>query len=49
VPHEVVWGLFVFGEYFGGVHLTMLPTGHGSGVVNPNQGAELGAGLALVD
>jgi hypothetical protein len=49
VWHEVVWGLFVFGEYFGGVHLTMLPTGHGSGVVNPNQGAELGAGLALVD
>ena len=49
VPHEVVWGLFVFGEHFGGVHLTMLPTGHGSGVVNPNQGAELGAGLALVD
>jgi hypothetical protein len=49
VPHEVVWGLFVFGEHFGGVHLTMLPAGHGSGVVNPNQGAELGAGLALVD
>ncbi len=49
VPHEVVWGLFVFGEYFGGVHLTMLPATHGSGVVNPNQGAELGAGLALVD
>jgi hypothetical protein len=49
VPHEVVWGLFVFGEYFGGVHLTMLPTGHGSGVVNPSQGAEFGAGLALVD
>ena len=49
VPHEVVWGLFVFGEHFGGVHLTMLPTGHGTGVVNPNQGAALGAGLALVD
>jgi len=49
VPHEVVWGLFVFGEHFGGVHLTMLPTGHGSGMVNPNQGAALGAGLALVD
>jgi hypothetical protein len=49
VPHEVVWGVFVFGEYFGGVHLTMLPTEHGSGVVNPNQGAELGAGLTLVD
>jgi hypothetical protein len=49
VRHEVVWGLFVFGEYFGGVHLTMLPTGHDTGVVNPSQGAELGAGLALVD
>jgi hypothetical protein len=49
IPHEVVWGLFVFGAYFGGVHLTMLPTDHGSGVVNPNQGAEIGAGLALVD
>ena len=49
VPHEMVWGLFVFGEHFGGMHLTMLPTGHGTGVVNPNQGAALGAGLALVD
>jgi hypothetical protein len=49
VPHEVVWGLFAFGEHFGGVHLTMQPAGHGSGVVNPNQGAALGAGLALVD
>jgi hypothetical protein len=50
VPHEVVWGLFAFGQHFGGVHLTMQPTGQGSnGVVNPNQGAELGAGLALVD
>ena len=47
VWHEVVWGLFVFGPHFGGVHLTMLPTDHGSGVVNPSQGAELGAGLAL--
>ncbi|HEY0036094.1 MAG TPA: hypothetical protein VGB66_05365 [Longimicrobium sp.] len=49
VPHDVVWGLFVFGEHFGGVHLTMLPAGHGTGVVNRNQGAELGAGLAMVD
>lgn len=49
VPHEVVWGLFAFGEHFGGVHLTMQPASHGSGVVNPNQGAGLGAGLALVD
>jgi hypothetical protein len=49
VPHEVVWGLFAFGEHFGGVHLTMQPTGHGRGVVNPNQGAALGAGLALMD
>ncbi|HST63117.1 MAG TPA: hypothetical protein VLK84_30690 [Longimicrobium sp.] len=49
VPHEVVWGLFAFGEHFGGVHLTMQPAGHGTGVVNPNQGAALGAGLALVD
>jgi hypothetical protein len=49
VPHEVVWGLFAFGEHFGGVHLTMQPAGHGDGVVNPNQGAALGAGLALVD
>ncbi|HEY0037451.1 MAG TPA: hypothetical protein VGB66_12220 [Longimicrobium sp.] len=49
VQHEVVWGLFVFGEYFGGMHLTMLPSGHGTGVVNPNQGAELGSGLALMD
>ncbi len=48
--HEMVWGLFVFGPHFGGVHLTMQPTGRGgSGIVNPNQGAALGAGLALED
>jgi hypothetical protein len=49
VPHEVVWGPLVFGEHFGGVHLTMQPAGLGSGVVNPNHGSELGGGLALVD
>lgn len=49
VRHDVVWGLLVFGEYFGGVHLTMQPTGQGRGVVNPNHGSELGGGLALVD
>jgi hypothetical protein len=48
VRHELVWGLFVFGEHFGGVHLRMQPAGR-SGVVNTSQGADLGAGLALVD
>lgn len=27
VRHELTWGLFVLGECFGGVHLSMLPTG----------------------
>ncbi len=49
VAHSLVWGLFVFGEHFGGVHLRMQREGSGGGVVNTNQGADIGAGLALVD
>ncbi|WP_420126491.1 hypothetical protein [Longimicrobium sp.] len=46
--HELVWGLFVFGEHFGGVHLRMQTTGRAGGVVNTRQGADIGAGLALL-
>ncbi len=49
VRHELVWGLFVFGDHFGGVHLRMQATGRGAGVVNTRQGADIGAGLALVE
>ncbi len=49
VPHGLVWGLFVFGERFGGVYLRMQTEGRGDGVVNAHQGADAGAGLALVE
>jgi len=37
-PHDVIWGLFVFGETYGGSFLRVLPKGHGS-VVNRPKGA----------
>ena len=37
-PHEVVWGLFAFGEVYGGGFLRMMPTVTG-GVVNASRGA----------
>lgn len=37
-PHDVVWGLFVFGEIYGGTFLRVLPKGKGS-VVNRPKGA----------
>lgn len=38
VPHDLVWGLFVFGRRFGGTYLRMLPRGS-SGVINAYRGA----------
>jgi hypothetical protein len=48
-PHNLVWGLFVFGEYYGGAFLRMQPAGRGTGVVNALQGAEVAGMLHLVD
>ncbi|MGH9361812.1 MAG: hypothetical protein ACRD2T_07830 [Thermoanaerobaculia bacterium] len=39
-PHEVVWGLFVFGSRFGGGFVRLLPKSVG-GVVNTARGAEV--------
>ncbi len=44
---DLVWGLFVFGDHFGGAFLRMQPTEGGSGVVNAKQGAEVGALLEV--
>ncbi|MFL5383909.1 MAG: hypothetical protein ACJ8GN_15415 [Longimicrobiaceae bacterium] len=46
-PHDMVWGLFVFGDYYGGAFLRMQPAGNASGLVNTNQGAEVGVLLNL--
>jgi hypothetical protein len=46
--HEVVWGLFAFGDHFGGAFLRMQSTA-GRGVVNAVQGAEIGAMLDVVE
>lgn len=46
LPHEVVWGLFAFGERYGGGFLRMLPQGR-SGVVNASRGADDGAFLVV--
>ena len=46
--HDMVWGIFVFGAHYGGVLLRMMPVG-GGGVVNTNQGAEVGTVLELED
>jgi hypothetical protein len=47
-PHNLVWGLFVFGEHYGGAFLRMQPARGGTGVVNALQGAEVGGLLNLV-
>jgi hypothetical protein len=39
VPHEVVWGIFCFGERYGGGFLRMMPCGTGDGVINSARGA----------
>lgn len=46
LPHEVVWGLFAFGDRYGGGFLRMMPQG-GSGVVNASRGADDGAFLVV--
>lgn len=47
--HDMVWGLFMFGDYFGGAFLRMQTSGGASGVVNTHQGAEVGMLLHLDD
>ncbi|HEX8272968.1 MAG TPA: hypothetical protein VF615_10050 [Longimicrobiaceae bacterium] len=46
---DLIWGLFAFGDHFGGAFLRVQPQGGGSGVVNTRQGAEVGALLELAD
>ncbi|MFL5383910.1 MAG: hypothetical protein ACJ8GN_15420 [Longimicrobiaceae bacterium] len=46
-PHDMVWGLFVFGGHFGGAFLRMQPAGRAGGLVNTHQGAEVGVLLNL--
>jgi hypothetical protein len=46
-PHDMVWGLFVFGGHFGGAFLRMQPAGGADGLVNTQQGAEVGVLLNL--
>jgi hypothetical protein len=45
--HDMVWGLYVFGDYCGGAFLRMQPAGGASGLVNIHQGAEVGVLLYL--
>ena len=45
--HDLVWGLFVFGDHFGGAFLRMQPRGGADGLVNTQQGAEIGMLLNL--
>jgi len=39
-PHHVVWGLFVFGNVYGGAWARILPKASHLGVINSAQGAE---------
>ncbi|HLL47867.1 MAG TPA: hypothetical protein VK399_14235 [Longimicrobiaceae bacterium] len=48
-PYDVIWGLFAFGDHFGGALMRMQPQGGGHGVVNTRQGAQVGALLELAD
>jgi hypothetical protein len=41
VPHDVIWGLFVFGDVYGGCFLRMMPKGR-AGVINRALGASQG-------
>lgn len=45
-PHDVIWGLFAFGDRYGGGYLRLMPQG-GSGVVNAAQGADHGLYLVV--
>ena len=40
--YDMVWGMFVFGPYFGGGFLRMQPAGAATGLVNTSHGAEVG-------
>jgi hypothetical protein len=40
--HDVIWGLFCFGNLYGGAFLRMLPKGSGDGVINSARGATEG-------
>jgi hypothetical protein len=40
--HDVVWGLFCFGDSYGGGFLRMMPRGTGDGVINSARGASEG-------
>jgi hypothetical protein len=40
--HDVVWGLFCFGESYGGGFLRMLPSDAGDGIINSARGASEG-------
>jgi hypothetical protein len=46
VLHDLIWGLFAFGEIFGGVFLRLQPCANG-GVVNTAGGAEVGLLLEI--
>jgi hypothetical protein len=39
VPHDVVWGIFIFGSHYGGGFLRVLPAGR-AGVLNTLRGAK---------
>ncbi|MEM7051545.1 MAG: hypothetical protein AAF604_17895 [Acidobacteriota bacterium] len=41
-PHDIVWGLFVFGDEFGGIWIRLAPRLASSGVLNRSQGATIG-------
>ena len=49
VRHDMVWGLFVFGEHFGGALLRMMPHTGTGGVVNAERGALCGVALEVED
>lgn len=46
-PHDVIWGLFVFGDAYGGAFLRVLPKGRGA-VVNRQRGSLDGVVLEVI-
>lgn len=48
-PNDLVWGLFAFGDHFGGAFLRTHPAGRHGGVVNTKQGAQVAAALEVVE
>lgn len=48
-PYELVWGLFAFGDHFGGAFLRMDAAGRHGGVVNTRRGSEVGAVLEIAE